>query len=544
MLDSLIRTLDAYKMLARGDAVVAAVSGGADSVALLHGLLALRERFCLALSAAHVNHNLRGAESLADEGFSRGLCARLGVPLRVFSADTLPYAKEKKLSVEEAARLLRYGCLFDCAKETRANTLAVAHNQNDQAETVLLNIARGAGPHGLRGMPPTRAEGGVSIIRPLIETPRGVIEAYLRENNIEWRTDASNGDPRFARNRVRSEVLPALERVNPRAVGNIASAAALLAEDDEFLRSLADDAFLTCTVAEQPRLGRIAGAADNALLSCTVAEQPRLGRIAGAADKALLSCTVGAPAEKSIRLDIPALLSYHPAIQKRVVRRALAKIAEGDGSPFHTPRGISREPLQHDMQTTSPAPFHTPRGISREHVERVLGLLRAESGRGVELPRGLRARREHARLFLYREGGEPAPFCYALPLNTPVFVPELRKTLLARAYVDFLRENTEGLYTIFLRCDRINGELSIRSRLPGDRIALAGVGAKKLKDYFIDRKVPLSERGAVPLLACGSDILFILGEGGRAAEGCAAEPDEGEPDEGKPDKGALAVSVF
>jgi tRNA(Ile)-lysidine synthase len=193
--------------------IVAAVSGGADSTALLLALADLRE-YGFEIHAAHVNHHLRGADSDADEAFVRDLCARLGITLHVADG-TLDADRVRERGIEAAAREVRYARLHDIRETARASVVATAHQKNDQAETVLMRLLTGTGIAGIRGIHPLRDDG---FARPLLDVPRDAIDAYLRERGIEPRHDRSNDDPRFLRNRVRLLV---------RELGAVASLAAL-----------------------------------------------------------------------------------------------------------------------------------------------------------------------------------------------------------------------------------------------------------------------------------------------------------------------------
>src|SRR5687767_11136479 len=180
-------------------AIVAAVSGGADSTALLLALTGLRDDG-FEVHAAHVNHHLRGIDSDADEQFVRDLCARLGVPLHVADG-TLDPERVRARGIEAAAREVRYARLSEIREATGARFVATAHQKNDQAETVLMRLLTGSGIAGLRGIHPVRADG---FVRPLLDVTREEIEAFLRERNVTPRTDRSNADARFLRNRVRA----------------------------------------------------------------------------------------------------------------------------------------------------------------------------------------------------------------------------------------------------------------------------------------------------------------------------------------------------
>ena len=197
---------DKYNMLPQGSTVLCALSGGADSMALLSVLEALAKPRSLTLHAAHFNHQLRGEESQRDEDFVVQWCQKRGIPLVVGRGDVAQEAQEQGKGVEETARAMRYGFLTATAQELGADKIATAHNADDNAETLLLHLARGTGLDGLTGIPPVR---GI-LIRPLLATPRIDIAVYLAQEEIPHVEDSSNQDTVYARNRLRQEVMPVL----------------------------------------------------------------------------------------------------------------------------------------------------------------------------------------------------------------------------------------------------------------------------------------------------------------------------------------------
>ena len=230
------RSLVAAGRPARGETLLLGLSGGPDSVALLDALALLRGPRGFRLVAAHLDHGLR-AGSDADAAFCQRLCARLEVPLRTGSADVRGRAEREKGGLEQAARRERYAFLRRLAAEEQAAAIAVAHTRDDQAETLLLRLLRGAGSTGLGGMRPRRG----LLLRPLLGVSREAVLAHLRDRTLPWLEDPSNADPAHRRNRVRHELLPYLEsRFNPRARAALARAAALLADEAEHVRAEAD----------------------------------------------------------------------------------------------------------------------------------------------------------------------------------------------------------------------------------------------------------------------------------------------------------------
>lgn len=213
--------------------ILVALSGGADSTALLLSLCEKigAERVC----AFHLNHCLRGEESDRDERFCRELCERLGVGFKSSRRDILA-EKQRGETTEQAARRIRYYELSLAAREFGCSMVATAHTANDTAETVLLNLARGAGGAGLGGIPPTRDLDGLTLIRPMLSATRADVERYLLTRGQSWVEDSSNASDDYSRNVLRHHVIPALERTNDRAVEHIAAAAELAREDEEYLR--------------------------------------------------------------------------------------------------------------------------------------------------------------------------------------------------------------------------------------------------------------------------------------------------------------------
>lgn len=238
-IDPLVRQVRAFcgkhDMLPQGGTVLCAVSGGRDSMALLHLLGVLGAEEGVQVAAAHFNHRLRPAAD-RDEAFVRSWCAGRGIPLFCGSGDVSAFARETGRSVEDAARELRYRFLEEAAEDLGADRIAAAHHREDNAETVLLHLLRGAALQGLGGIPPVRGR----LVRPLLETAREDIDQYIRRHSIPFVEDETNSDTAFTRNRLRLEVLPLLEELSPGCGGRIAAAAELLREEDGHLRREAE----------------------------------------------------------------------------------------------------------------------------------------------------------------------------------------------------------------------------------------------------------------------------------------------------------------
>jgi tRNA(Ile)-lysidine synthase len=228
-------------LIVPGDRVLAAVSGGPDSVALVALLLRLREEMPLEVRLAHFNHRLRD-EAADDERFVAALAGRLVLPLAAGSADVRAVAARRKLNLEEAARDLRYGFLRRTAAAGGATKIATGHTLTDQAETVLMRLMRGTGLAGLGGIAPVLAGPPCPVVRPLLDIAGPDLRAWLEARDIPFREDASNRDLRYLRNRVRAELLPELAgRYEPRIVAHLARLAGLVREDEELLQGFVEE---------------------------------------------------------------------------------------------------------------------------------------------------------------------------------------------------------------------------------------------------------------------------------------------------------------
>ncbi len=239
MIEKVKNIINQYHMLSRGDSVLLALSGGADSVCLLEVLLLLKEEYELTLFAAHMNHNLRGEESDADENFVRMLCKEKNIPLFVKSVEIKKIAERKKQSTELVAREERYHFFEEVSEENHIQKIATAHNANDNAETVVFRLIRGTGISGLTGIPAVRGK----IIRPLLFVNREEILPFLNANQLSYRIDSTNEENIFTRNKIRHKILPIAKEINPGFVETIAGFTDRMRETQEFLEDAAKKEF-------------------------------------------------------------------------------------------------------------------------------------------------------------------------------------------------------------------------------------------------------------------------------------------------------------
>ena len=418
-------TIEQYCMLCGGEAVVVGLSGGADSTALLYALLALRENFSLTLYAAHINHMLRGAEADRDQAFVQSMCDKLHVPCYCTRQDVAAAARENGCSIEAAGHRVRYTYFRDIAAQVGACRIAVAHNQNDVAETMLLHLTRGCSLSGLCGIPPVNGE----IIRPLIQSDRTAILAYLAQQRIAYVTDSSNLTDAYPRNRIRHTILPELERMNPAAIATLTADAARFSIDNDWIEQQTDILCSRCLTIE----------ADSA------------------------------------QVDAQQLCQAHPALQYRVLMRAIAAVT-----------GSARD-------------------ISQSHLDAIRTLSRT----GAQFQTGsLFVRRTPAALVLSRQKPPVLSYCYPLVPDKPCHIAELGQTVTCTACTAM-----DDAGAMYLDAKKLSGlPLHIRSRHNGDRFRpTGGSGEKKLKAFLIDQKIPVDLRCRIPLLAAGDNIAAVLG---------------------------------
>ena len=239
MLNKMLAFIRAHSMISPGDRVICALSGGADSVALLFGLYLLREKLGIRLEAAHFNHHLRGEESDRDEAFAAEFCRGYEIPLHLGGGQITAGPK----GLEAAARDARYAFL-----RSLPGKIATAHTANDNAETVLMHMIRGTGLRGLGGITPVSP----GLIRPLLTVTRPELLEFLREYGLTWVEDSSNGTDRFLRNRIRHDILPLLERENPRFVENTSAMALRLREDEQALSVTGEEPLTVSALRRMP----------------------------------------------------------------------------------------------------------------------------------------------------------------------------------------------------------------------------------------------------------------------------------------------------
>ncbi|MCP3875674.1 MAG: tRNA lysidine(34) synthetase TilS, partial [Desulfobacteraceae bacterium] len=240
------KTILDFDMLEKGDAVLTAVSGGPDSVALVLSLLAIHKKYDLKIGIAHMNHMLRGEESQRDETFTKALAKELSLPFYGEQIDVKEYADTHRLSLEEAGREVRYHFLNQIAKNHDYTKIATGHNKNDNAELVLMNLLRGSGPKGLSGIPPVRNK---KYIRPLIQMPKDKIINFLKAAKRPYMFDSSNTDTTFLRNKIRHTLVPQLQsEYNPEIIDSLDRLSHILKLEDDYLNKETKKQFTYCLI--------------------------------------------------------------------------------------------------------------------------------------------------------------------------------------------------------------------------------------------------------------------------------------------------------
>ena len=433
------------KLLCPGEPLhlAAAVSGGADSMALLRILLALQPEFGFVLSACHVNHGLRGTAADRDEAFVRQACGALGVPLRVFHAAELADTVDAPPphAGEDWARRLRYAC-FERLCEEGIDAVATAHTANDQAETLLLRLARGTGLHGAGGIRPRRG----CYLRPLLCLSRAETEAVCRTAGQLWVTDETNDTDAYARNRLRHSALPALESTNAAAVQNLA----------RFCEKAARvDAYLAAGAARLLAAARLPGAEPAWQLAPLQVADPLL-----------------------LETALHSLVAPVRDAEEKYVQLLCAVVRQGSGA----------------VQLTGQVRFCAGNGCLRQET----------------LPDALPRQLESA--------PQQVPFL-------PEKQPEFRLRGGWKGTAELLRADFEEKIQVvhkkdlknradYARITTLYTGLVLRARQPGDRFRPAGRGlSKPLRKWMNEAGVPNELRDTLPLLASGSEILWVCGEG-------------------------------
>jgi tRNA(Ile)-lysidine synthase len=452
IIDKVLNTIKCNNLIDKGETVIVGISGGPDSVCLVHVLKNISSQYNLNIIAVHINHMLRGEEANLDEDYAREFCRKLGVEFYSDRIDVKGISKKESVSIEEAGRLVRYRQFEFYAKSQGARKIAVAHNKNDHSETILMNIIRGTGTDGLKGIQYKRD----NIIRPLLDVYRHEIESYCMLNKLNPRTDSSNLENIYTRNKIRLELIPFINKsFNTNIVDGIGRTAEIINGDLSFIEDYAANAFKKCAIEKNP-------------------------------DK--------------ISLDLGTLKDFHHSIKNRILRKAIKNI-----------KGSLN-------------------GIEKKHIDLLLELaLNGRTGAMICLPGKLIGEKSYDTLSLFYEKTNKRAMsqtqddnklqeeitipgsnyfqvddrCYCLESNV-IKSHEIQNENMAK----YKRESRVQYFDY----ETLKKGIYFRNRKEGDIFKpLNGKGTKKLKDYFIDEKIPREERQKILLVAIGNEIVWIVG---------------------------------
>ncbi|MDQ1278496.1 MAG: tRNA(Ile)-lysidine synthase [Thermodesulfobacteriota bacterium] len=454
MLGKVKKTIEKYQMIRSGEGVLVAVSGGPDSVALLAILHKLAPELGFRLVVAHLNHGLR-PEADEEEHLVRELSLSMGLPMESARADILDLTRSRGKSVEDTARGIRYSFLDEAASRVHADRIALGHHLHDQAETVLMNLLRGSGPEGLKGMQPVRDR---RYIRPLLYTSSSEIRAFLADEGLSYALDRSNEDPKYMRNRIRHELLPLLDRQYKTGIAMIlARTAEVTGREDDFMQ-------------DQVRL---------VLADWNISEST-----------------------PNVCLEIAKLRALHEALARRIVKTLLERFSPEEKGVFHS---HIQAVLDLAFMGNPSGRLHLPFAVEakRDYGRLILGRRKNNGSSGnycypVAVPGRIHV----------PEGQMVLEFS-VIDADHPEII-ELTREKGGAVRACTLEVQKAG--QVYLDYERLAFPLTIRNIQPGDRMQPLGMeGTKKVKAVFIDRKVSSDDRCRIPLLADAGGILWIAG---------------------------------
>jgi tRNA(Ile)-lysidine synthase len=441
-----------HDLLQNGDRVLVAVSGGPDSMALLHFLWQNRKRWNLTLRAVHVNHQFRDTEADADQTYVEQTCQKWDIPCSSQKINVSLYAKEHQLSKQVAARECRYRFFDQVAKELDFHKLALAHHSDDQVETVLMRLVRGAGLAGLSGIPTTRQTEAYQIIRPFMTLRKEEIERYCLSQHISPRIDQSNLSDDYTRNQIRHHLVPQLLELNPQWHGVVQEMTDTLATEDRFLDDLAKK------YVEQVIESRVL---NKLTINLTFFQQVPL------------------PLQRRLILLLLSYLSNKRSDWNKIHIQDILELTEKD----HGSKSID-----------------LPNQVTAIKEYQYLHLVQREAKRNVE------KERSHV-----EERIPPEGVLYVESLSFKITV--IRRTFnSATEDCSRIRHPSAHSFTASFDADQLSFPLKVRNRRAGDQIQPLGMGGhKKVKDIFIDHKIPLLQRHGWPLIVDQEVILWIPG---------------------------------
>lgn len=445
MIQKVIEHIDKYSMFQKGDKVIVAVSGGPDSMCLIHILNSIKDLYGITLYAAHVNHCLRGDDSDGDEEYVRRFCEKSSIQFFSKRVDINAICKQLNISSETAGREARYEFFEGLMKTIDAHKVALAHNLNDQAETMLMRIMRGTGLEGLNGIRPVR---DAVFVRPILILDREQIEDYCNRHDLHPRIDKSNYENIYNRNKIRLELIPYIrENFNKDIVNTLSRLSYIIGRDNDYMEEAANEKYNVCCSEEN--------------------------------GKAII---------------YNKIIYEKEAVASRIVRRAI-KYVQG-----------------------------SLKNIEMIHVSDIISLFTIGTGKKINLPGKIVCENIYGDVHIYIKKDANSSLIkddtiilkknhekFILPME--IYVGEMQLKVFVRMVEkgENIKFGEHGLKKYF-DYDKIKGDISIRYRRDGDRIIPYGMsGSKKLKDLFIDLKVPKDEREKIPLMCFDGEISWIIG---------------------------------
>lgn len=434
MLEKVIQLIEEKQMINKGDKIIIAVSGGPDSICLLHILYELKKKYSIDLCVAHVNHCLRGEDADNDEDFVRQFCKKYNIDFYGTRIQVDKIAKEKRISFETAAREVRYAFFKEVMEKVNGNKIALAHNANDQCETVLMRIMRGTGLEGLAGIKPLRDN---IYIRPLIKITREEIENYCKDNGLETRLDKSNLETIYTRNKIRLELIPYIkENFNSNIIQSINRLVENAEWDIEFIDFISKEIYNKYAKEEKDRV----------ILSKELFLEPR-------------------------------------AVVGRVIRNAVSSL-QGNILNFE-----------------------------KVHIDDIIKLNKLGTGKTIELPKEFIALNNYEDIHILKRDKYYKNYTgeqYELHLGKNIIKENMVINLEVLDSKDVLIKENQNIK--YFNYDKITEEIALRYRKDGDKMKPLGMkGSKKLKDLFIDLKIPKEKRNNIPLICFGEEIAWVIG---------------------------------
>ena len=423
-------------MFDKGDKVIVAISGGPDSTCLIYLLNQFKEELGITLFGAHLNHCLRGKESDKDEEYARKTCESLNIDFYSKRVDVHKISKELNLSCEMAGREVRYSFFKELTIKLSASKIALAHNANDQAETILMRIMRGTGIEGMVGIRPVRDK---IYVRPILHLSRKEIEEYCHENNIEPRIDKSNSEKIYARNKIRLDLIPYIEEnFNSDIINTLNRLSDILKKDNDYLENI--------SIKEYKKY-------------CVISEE-------------------------MVIINQSAFLA-HEAIISRIIRSALLTVN------------------------------HNLYNIEKIHISNIIELQKKDTGKSIMLPHNIVAENCYGNIHIYihKKFIEINNNVYSLKVNERNYIKSLDKVIQIVVKPRLLFEEIKGNnFIVYFDYDKILEPITFRYRKQGDKFIPFGMtGNKKLKDLFMDLKIPKEKRNEIPLICFGHDIGWVVG---------------------------------